>query len=384
MKTVINRFSAPRIWALIIKELQQLKRNRRLVISLIIPPTVQIVLAGFALNAEITQLRLGVLDESRSFESRELVSSFDASGAFHVVGYYSSPEELGNAIDAGKLDAALTIPGDFARQRLRNETAELQVLIDAVNSNTATIASTYVSMIVQSIDVAAQPNITTTINNSPKIQSRIPIYLALLFNPGLEHSWFIITGILGTIVVLNGSVVASASIIKEREVGTIEQLLMTPASTSEIIIAKMSSLALLLLGQLTLGLTMGRLIFNIPVRGSLTLLMVGGMLCLAVGAALGLTIAAITYNQQQAQLLAFFINPIIGILSGALTPIEAMPKWMQTVSIFNPVRHFAMIVRGVLIKGVGVLELYPHFLALFGIMTFLLTISMWRLRKRIG
>jgi ABC-2 type transport system permease protein len=331
------------------------------------------------------------------------------------VGYYPSTEELGNAVNAGNLDAALTIPADFARRRLRNETADIQVLIDAVNSNTAAIANAYVSQIVKSINekggdlvsqaasnrtsvapprpdvrqpvrtetfsIANQPSPTKE-NKFPALGSGIPMHIAFLFNPGLEHSWFVITGILGTIIVLNGSVVSSASIIKEREVGTIEQLLMSPATASEIIVAKMAALCILLLGQLALALGVGWLIFNIPTRGSLTLLFVGGMLCLMVGVALGLAIAAMTHNQQQAQLLAFFINPIIGILSGALTPIEAMPKWMQTASIFNPVRHFAVIVRGVLVKGVGVSELYPHFLALLAILIFLLTISMWRLRKR--
>jgi ABC-2 type transport system permease protein len=416
----IEKLLALRIWPLMVKELSQLKRNRRLVISLLIPPTVQVVLAGFALNTEVTQLRLGVLDESRTFESRELITAFSASRAFRVTDYYASPEELGQAVSSGDLDAALTVPSDFARRRLRNQTAEIQVLIDAVNSNTAAIASAYVSQIVRSINqtekggglssrpvsiqptsasphadarqalraetisITSQPAATADANGPPDIHSRIQTYIALVFNPGLEHSWFVITGILGTIVVLNGSTVASASIIKEREVGTIEQLIMTPASAGEIIIAKVAALITLLLGQLTLALVVGRLIFDIPVRGSMVLLLLSGILCMSVGIGLGLAIAALTHNQQQAQLLGFFINPVVGLLSGALTPIEALPKWMQTASNLNPVRHFAIITRGILIKGVGLSELYPNFLALFGLMVFLLMISTWRLRKHIN
>lgn len=418
MRALVEKLLALRIWPLMVKELSQLKRNRRLVVSLLIPPTVQIVLAGFALNTEVTQLRLGVLDESRTFESRELITAFSASRAFRVTDYYASPDELGQAVSAGHLDAALTVPSDFARRRLRNQTAEIQVLIDAVNSNTAAIASAYVSQIVRSVNQAergaglySRPGSIQTASASapaddpqalraetvpvrsqpgadadgpPDIRSRIQTYIALVFNPGLEHSWFVITGILGTIVVLNGSTVSSASIIKEREVGTIEQLIMTPASAGEIIMAKVAALITLLLGQLTLALAVGRLIFDIPVRGSMVLLLLSGILCLSVGIGLGLAIAALTHNQQQAQLLGFFINPVVGLLSGALTPIEALPGWMQQAANFNPVRHFALITRGILIKGVGLSELYPNLLALFGLMVFLLTISTWRLRKHIN
>lgn len=418
MNTMIEKFLSLRIWPLIVKELSQLKRNRRLVISLLIPPTVQIILAGFALNAKVSELRLGVLDESRSFESRELASSFGASRAFTIAGYYESAEKLSRAVSAGELDAALTIPSDFAKWRMRHQTADVQLMIDAVNSNTAAIASAYASQIIRSINeknaerlqpripaetsvgppradsqqpprtdsvvVITRPADTEGQREAPGLRSRILTQIALLFNPGLEHSWFVITGILGTIVVLNGSTVASASIIKEREVGTIEQLIMTPASAGEIIFAKVASLSILLLGQLSLALAIGRTVFDIPARGSMMLLLLGGILCLSVGISMGLTIAAITHNQQQAQLLGFFINPVIGLLSGALTPIEALPGWMQTASKLNPVRHFSILTRGVLIKGAGVAELYPHLLTLLGLTVVLLTISTLRLRSRIS
>jgi ABC-2 type transport system permease protein len=413
MSVLVEKLLALRIWPLIVKELSQLRRNRRLVVSLLIPPTVQVILAGFAFNAEVTQLRLGVVDESRTFESRELITAFSASRAFQVMNYYASPEELRQVVSAGNLDAALVIPSDFTRRRLRNQTAEIQVLIDAVNPNTATIASAYVSQIVRSINetenhgglssplvsiqtssvpahadaqqsLRAEPVSATSQPGAAGIRSRIQTSIALLFNPGLEHSWFVITGILGTIVVLNGSTISSASIIKEREVGTIEQLIMTPASAGEIIIAKACAFITPLLGQLTLALVVGRLIFDIPMRGNMVLLLLSGILCLSVGIGMGLAIAALTHNQQQAQLLSFFINPVIGLLSGALTPVEALPGWIQTASTLNPVRHFAIITRGILIKGVGLSELYPNLLALLGLMFFLLTLSTWRLRKHIN
>jgi ABC-2 type transport system permease protein len=415
--SVFERVFGPRLWALIVKELRQIKRNRRLVISLIIPPTVQIIISGFALNADVTNLRMGVLDESRSFESRELISAFSESRAFAVAAHYTSSKDIDRALQAGDLDLAIVVPQDFARRRLRHETAEVQLLIDAVNSNTAALASGYASSIIRSFNERAEqrsadvprtqsshesnradrseitgqtvtpqasPAVAINVTPLPPTRSSILMRFAFFFNPGLEHSWFIIAGTLGTLVILNGSIVASASIIRERETGTIEQLLMTPASATEMIIAKITPLFILLMGQMALALAISYLIFDMPFRGSLLLLFFAGSLCLLVGIGMGISIAVLSSSQQQAQLLGFFLHPPITILSGALTPIEAMPHWLQPITYLNPVRHFAFIARGVLIKGVGLSELYPSLIMLVVITTLLLWASIWRFHKHMS
>jgi drug efflux transport system permease protein len=411
--SIFERLANQRIWPLFVKELRQIGRNRRLVISLIIPPTIQIIIFGFALNPEVTNLRLGVVDSSRTAFSRELVSAFVESRAFDITAYYSSSDELGKALSAGKLDAGLVIPYDFARQRERHVTAKVQLLLDAVNSNTAQIAGGYAARIVAALNqrlvvppsvgnIQPSPSPASQSTNSdegtatqtapvvdmsvsgPANRSTVTSRVALFYNPGLENAWFIVTGTLGTLLVLNGSLVASGSLVKEKETGTIEQLLMTPAEASEVITAKIAPLFILLCGDIGLALVVSYVAFRVPVRGSLVLLYVSGALCVLAGIGIGTFIATFTKSQQQAQLLGFFVNPPLALLSGSTTPIEAMPQWLQPLTLVNPIRHFADIARGIMLKGVGIEVLYPNLLALIGIAFLLVGVSAWNFRKQLG
>lgn len=448
MRKLLDSILMLRLWPLMIKELRQIGRNRRLVISLIIPPTLQILIFGFALNPEVTNLRMGIVDISRSAESRELISAFGESRAFQVDSYYSSSEELSTQLSKGNLDIGLVIPGDFARKQVRQQTADVQLVVDAVNANTAAIAGGYAVLTVRSLNekilqsrstkpktktstsststtsnsetlsqnsTLTVPNTLTSQDNSnasitlststitsdslassnqktvninvssarPLLTQIVP-QIALLFNPGLRNSWFIITGTLGILLILNGSIVSAASMIKEKEVGTIEQLLMTPATTTEITIAKICPLFILLLGEVILVLLLGYFVFEIPVRGSLVLLIFSGALCVLAGIGIGITIATFTHSQQQAQLMGFFVNPPISMLSGATFPVEGMPHWMQSVTLINPVRHFSIIARGVMLKGIGLDILYPNLLVLVVISLLLIGVSSWRFRKHLS
>lgn len=387
MKTMLEKLFNWRLWPLVMKELHQIRRNRKLVAMLVVPPTLNLILLGFAMNPEVTNLRLGVVDESRSAESRELVSAFTESRSFRVTEYYESTAALGRALSAGELDAGLVVPSEFATQRARRETAEIQFLVDSVNSNTAAIAGGYASRIVGALSqkialveqsdggaVAAQPA------RSAGVASRV----ALLYNPGLQNSWFIVTGMIGMLLVMLGSAVAAGAMVKEKEVGTIEQLLMTPADGAEIITAKIAPVFLLLSLDIGLSVGVGYLVFGVPVRGSLLLLYTAGMLCVLSGIGIGTIIATFSRSQQQAQLMGFFINPPLSMLSGATTPIEAMPDWMQDWTYLNPVRHFAQLARGVMLKGVGLEVVYPNLLALIGFTILLVGVSVWRFRKQLG
>ncbi len=357
-----------RFLALFRKELNQIRGDKQLVMSLIVPPLLQILLFGFALDSEVNNLRIGVVDYSRSPASRELVSYLTSAGVFRMEGYAVSAGELQVRMDRGDLDVGMVIPVSYHRQRAEGRQSHLQLLLNAVNANTATIAEGYTRAIVSSFS-----------GQQPAIQTRV----ALLFNPGLVSSWFIVTGVFGVLLVLNGSIVAANSMIKEKEAGTIEQLLMTPASSTEIVAAKIAPLFLLLLGMTTLVLIVTRLAFDVPLRGSLLVLYGAAALCLLTGIAIGTILATFASSAQQAQLLALFINPPLATLSGALTPVEAMPQWLQPVAEINPVRHFAVIARAVMIKGSGIEDLYPNFFALglFGFL--LLSISVWRFRKQL-
>ena len=388
MKRFINKVRRFRIWTLFLKELRQIKADKKLVVSLILPPTVQLVIFGFALNPEVTNLRLGVVDESRTAASREVISAFIESRSFRIAEQFRSSDELGRALSSGNLDAGLIVPADFAKQRERRETARVQLLLDAVNSNTAGIAGGYAARIIGAFNeriAQNSPAVSVQVKGGDAdIRGRLTARIALLFNPGLESAWFIVTGVLGILLVLNGSIIGGAAMVKEKEAGTIEQLLMTPAQAVEIVTAKIAPLFVLLSTQIVLALVVARLVFGLPIRGSLALLFVAGMLCVLAGIGIGTFLGTFSKSQQQAQLMSFFVNPPLSMLSGATTPVEAMPEWMQPFTLLNPISHFATIARGILIKGAGVEAIWPHLLALVGFAVALVGVSAWRFRKQLG
>lgn len=380
MKSVINKLLNLRLWSLFAKELHQIRRNRKLVAMMVIPPTLNLILLGFAMNPEVTNLRLGLVDESRTSQSREVVSAFSESRSFQLVKNYESTEALGHALSAGDLDAGLVIGSDFATRRANGETAEIQLLVDSVNSNNAAIAGGYASRIISALNQKITINSNAPTPKYGKAVSRV----SLLYNPGLKNSWFIVTGMIGMLLVMLGIAVSSSAMVKEKEVGTIEQLLMTPADGLEIITAKIAPIFLLLSLDIGLAVAVGNIVFDLPVRGSLLLLYVSGMLCVLSGIGIGTIIATFTRSQQQAQLLGFFVTPPLSMLSGATTPLEAIPHWLQPVTYLNPVRHFASLARGVMLKGVGLEVVYPNLLTLLAFTILLMGLSVWRFRKQLN
>lgn len=375
---MLERFFNWRFWPLFFKEVNELRRNRRMIGAMLVPPTLNLVLLGFAMNPEVTNLRLGVVDESRTAESRELISAFTESRSFKPSGRYSSVEELSRALSMGELEAGLVIASDFATKRTRGEVAEVQFLVDSVNSNTGGIAGGYAARVVAAL------NEKISLRKSTVEPARASSRVSIFYNPGLQNSWFIVTGMIGMLMVMLGALAASSAMVKEKEVGTIEQLLMTPAGSAEIILAKMAPIFLLLSVDIGLSAVVGNFVFGVPLRGSLVLLYGSGMLCVLSGIGIGTIIATFTRSQQQAQLMSFFVNPPLSMLSGATTPIEAMPEWMQPLTNLNPVKHFAVLARGVMLKGVGLEVLYSNFLALLAFTIILVGVSVWHFRKQLN
>ena len=209
----------------------------------------------------------------------------------------------------------------------------------------------------------------------------MPTYL---YNPGLVDSWFIATGVFGLLIILNSSLIASAAMVKEREAGTVEQLLMSPASTAEIIVAKLTPLFVLLCMMMLLAIAVLGVVFRVPFHGSLPLVLFGGVLCVLSGMSLGTVIATFSRSAQQTQLTAFFVNPPLASLSGALNPVEAMPDWLQPLTVLNPIHHFATITRSAMLKGSGLATLWPNALALATFTVVLVSLSVWRFRKQLS
>jgi len=375
--------------ALILKEFRQILRDRRLAFSLIIPPTLQLLLFGFALNATVSNLRLGVVDDSRTPESRELVATMTESKSFQSSGTYFSVDEMSKKIANGNLDAGLVIPYDYARDLQRGRTATVQVLLNAMNSNTATIGEGFAEGVIAAYNQTLLGEGIHAQYQQIAVQdvSRRGIVLmhpAYLYNPGLEPSWFIVTGILGVLLILNGSLISSAALVKEREAGTLEQLLMSPASTTQIIVAKLFPLFALLCLMGLMAVVVMRTVFGIPFRGSVSLVMAAAALCLLCGISIGTFIATFSRSARQAQLTLFFVNPPLTSLSGAFTPVEAMPKWLQPIAQINPIQHFGQISRGAMLKGSGISTLWPNFLVLTAFTLVLVSLSIWRFRKQLS
>jgi len=394
----MSRLFLGRFWALVLKELRQIRRDRRLVISLILPPALQVLLFGFALDAEVRNMRLGVVDDSRTAESRELVSALTENRTFRLAGVYPTTAALGQALGLGRLDVGVVVPYDFAKLRARGRPVTVQILLNGVNANTAQIAQGHVegalAWLGSRADVkpsAARTGADPTADGDEAVLAasrarppRVELRAAFLNNPGLVNAWFIVTGVFGTLIILNGSLVAGATMIREKERGTVEQLLMTPATALEVVAAKITPLFMLLMGMVGFVLTLARLVFHVPFRGSLLLVVTACACCVLTGIGIGTFVSTLARSASQTQLISFFVNPPLAMLSGALTPIEAMPKWVQPLTHLNPIAHFAVIARSVLVKGAGLDVIYPHLLALALFSIALVGVSAWRFRGQLN
>lgn len=385
----LRAFLSDRFRALAAKEFRQILRDRRLVFSLAVAPVLQLLVFGSVLNSTVADVALGVVDESRTPESRELVAVLTQSQSFRLAGYYLSADRLGDAISRGVADAGIVIPYDYARTLVRGRPTTVQFLLNAMNVNTAQISRGYAEGVIAAYNagLAAQGLHVRFQQIAAQPVSRrgsVELDPAFLFNPGLVSTWFIATGVLGILLILNGAIVASTVMLKEREVGTIEQLLMSPATTAEIILAKVAPLVVLLFAMALLSLGLSRVVFQVPFRGSLLLVLGGALLCLLSGIGIGTMIATFTKSAQQAQLTIFFVNPPLASLSGALTPVEAMPRWLQPFTVLNPIYHFGRITRGAMLRGTGLDALWPNLVALLLFTAVLVSLSVWRFRRQLS
>jgi ABC-2 type transport system permease protein len=372
----VRALTQGRLWALLRKEVHQILHDRQLIFLLIVPPILQLLIYGFALNPDVQHLRLGVVDQAKTFESRELVAALTGNEVFEVVAHPAGERRLAEMVRRGELTAGLVIPPRFARDRARGDTARVQVFLDGVDANTAGIAAGYLERIVQRHGLRLEGRGPDDLPVRPRI--------TFLYNPGLRSSWFFIPGVIGIVLTLIASLVSAVTVIREKTTGTLEQLLMTPATPWQILLAKILPLFVLLCGDLLLALGLGRLVFALPLRGSPALFLTLSGLYLFVGIGIGILLATLAGSQQQVLLVSFFINLPLVQTSGAIAPIESMPAFFRWLSLANPLRHYIAIVRGILLKGVGLEVLWPHVLTLLIFIPVLLTISVRRFRAQLG
>lgn len=372
---LIHVFFGSRLWSLVRKEINQILHNKQLIILLIFPPTIQLLAYGFALNPDVHGLKLGVIDYDQTAESHELISALVVNNIFTAQQYPLNERELGTQVELGKLTAGIVIPPEFSRRLANGRKTEVQVLIDGVDANTAGIASSYIDQIIQQYSLQKL---------NPDFSLPIATHVTFLYNPGLSSSWFFVPGVMGLVLTLIGTIVSSVTVIRERDTGTLEQLLMTPSAEWEILSSKIVPLFVLLMGDVLLALILGTFIFHLPFRGSFPLFIGLSGLYLIVGISVGTLLATICQSQQQVVLITFFTTLPMIQLSGAIAPIEAMPPFFKVLSWFNPLRHYITIVRGIILKGVGLESLWMNalMLALFAVV--LLTVSIDRFRKQLS
>lgn len=362
-------FGFDRWLALTIKEFQQLRKNKQLIFQLLFPPSLALIAFGYALNPDVKNLRLGIVDESRTPQSRRLIDVLTANQAFRVTAYHESAAALEEQIGHRELDVGMVIPASFARDRLRGQPVEIQVLVDAVNANTATLAQGYLRQ-------ALASSVRMPVR-------RVEATSRIFYNPGAVHSWFFTAGTLCVMLFINSSLVASALAVREKEIGTIEQLLMSPAQVLEVLLAKTTPVLVLMMVMFAVGMAAGMLVFGLPQRGSWLLLVLAAVLLVIAGIGVGVTVATFAASQQQAQLLTFFLLPPVVLISGAFAPVEGMPEILQWLSYGDPVRYMVQIMRGVALKAAGLDVLWPQFLVLASFMVVLYGLSAWRFRGQL-
>ncbi len=372
---LVEQFLEWRLFALIQKEVRQILRDKQLLFLLVFPPTFQLFLYGFALDPSVNDLRIAVSDMSTSPISRDLISAIVENHVFNVSKSGSTQAAVTEAVKQGKVEAGLIIPPEFNREIKQGRTADVQILLDGTDANTAGITAGYLAQIVGNLNQSLAPNMPSIGKIRPDV--------SFLYNPGLESSWFFVPGVMGLVLNLAGSLVSTTTLIREKDTGTLEQIVMTPASAIEVLLAKIIPLFFLLIGNVCIALAVGIFIFHVPFRGSPLLFFFVSSLYIFVAISIGITLASISRNQRQAILTSFFINLPVIQLSGAVSPLQSMPLFFQYLSLLNPLRYYIVCIRSILLKGATFGIIWPNILMLAIFAIVLLSLSARRFRSQL-
>lgn len=371
-----------RLRQMLIKELIQVLRDKHTRFILIGPPIIQMLVFGYAATYEIRHVSTVVVDYDHSQESRELVSLFTSSKYFDVQRQLSDARDIASLVDQGKATIGIEINAGFAQQLRKGQSAPLQVIVDATNSNTALIASGYLSQIALGFAQRYQQDrIGRVAPQLAEVMPSVSLEPRPWYNQGFSSRWFFVPGVIGTLTTILVITLTAFAVVREREIGTLEQMMVTPIRPAEFILGKTLPFFLIgLFDALLIGLV-GTFWFQIPFRGHVAVLLTGAVLFIICMLGVALLISTVSSTQQQAMVTSFFfIMPAIAF-SGFGFPISTMPKWMQEFSRAIPLRYFLVILRGCYLKGVGFGVLWPQMAALAGLGLILLTAAILRFDK---
>jgi ABC-2 type transport system permease protein len=371
-----------RMKQMIIKEFIQVIRDKRTRVILIVPPVVQMLIFGYAATFEIRHVSTVVVDYDHSQESRDLISRFTSSPYFAIQHQLDNSAELTNMIEEGTATVGLEIHAGFAQALRKGQPAPLQVIVDATNSNSALIASGYIAQIATDFGREyEQDRISSAAPQLAQVVPSVDLEFRPWYNPGLSSRWFFVPGVIGSLTVVLVITLTAFGVVREREIGTLEQIMVTPIRPAEFILSKTLPSFLIGLFDVSLIAVVGSLWFQVPFRGDLSVLFLGAVLFLLCMLGVGLLISTVSSTQQQAMVTAFFfIMPAI-VFSGFGFPISAMPQWLQYMTYASPLRYFLVVLRGTYLKGVGLDILWPQMAAMGGLGVGLLFIAILRFRK---
>src|SRR3954447_25502946 len=379
-----------RIRVILRKEFIQALREPRMRLLLFVPPIVQLLVFGFAVNLDVDHTRLAWMDMDRSPLSRELRARFEASGRFDVVAQLASEDAVQRTLDRGEAQAVVRVLPNFERDVLRSRPTEVQVLIDGTNSNTASLVSGYAGSILADFSAAVSAegqNVRILARNpsgavamaAPEVAARTRVW----FNPDLYSRNYFVPGVIANILMMVTLMLTALAIVREKEIGTMEQLMVTPIRPIELMLGKTLPFAIVGMGQLVAITTVALVVFHIPFRGSPLLLVGCSALFLMTSLGAGLFLSTVSQTQQQAMMMNFFFSMPAFMLSGFAFPIRNMPEAVQWLTYLNPLRYFMDILRGIFLKGVGVSVLWPQMLALTVYGVTVLTLSALRFHKKL-
>ncbi len=354
------KISALRVRVLIQKELRQLFRDPKTKRIIFAAPVIQLLLFGYAVNTDVRNVATVAVDQDRTAESRLLLETLTASGYFQIVEADNDPKTIERALDAGSALVGVQIPPGFATDLKANRGATAQIIIDGTNSNTATVAQGYAARIIQ--DFAKRQAALQGVTQHGGIDLRSRAW----YNPDLSSRVYNVPGVLGLLLVLMALLLTSLAVVRERELGTLEQLMVSPISPKELILGKTVPVLFICLVDLGLITVLALVWFGIPLRGPVAALVLASFVYVLAGLGVGLIISTISRTQQEAFMTMFlFILPAI-ILSGFMYPVDTMPEIFQQLTYLNPIRYFMEMVRGIFLKGQGVTDLWLQFVILTG------------------
>ena len=355
-----------RIRHIIIKEFIQVLRDKKLRFFLIVPPLVQLLTYGYVVNFDIKHVALAVFDESRTMESRQLIDRFTSNDWFNVKYYVNSQKELLHLVDRGDITMALWFQWDFATRMRQGKSGRLQVIVDATDSNAALIVSRYAGTVIADYNQEQLNQRLARQGQAWAAQSGLALEMEprAWFNPNLVSRYSMVPGVIAMVVLLVSLMLTALSVVREKEIGTMEQILVTPIRPIELMLGKTIPFVIISLVEVAMVTALGILWFEVPFRGSFLVLLLGTMAFLFNSVGLGLLISTVSSTQQQAMMAGnLFLTPAI-LLSGLIFPIANMPAFFQYLTYLNPLMYFVIVTQGIFLKGAGLVLLWPQITAM--------------------